>query len=220
MTEPSGESPEKRRRPVAVPAVALVAFTAFGVTALLGGLNEAPEEPEPLGQGAVLDQGLYSTRLVESRATVERAATRFDEDKHFVELVFDVTNKGDETRSVGIPAQQPEQAYLSDNFASSLLRINPAFGKEAGPFTFVRAKGGDTQQLHPGVTSQVIVRYRLQEGRRPPEKISFEMASFEFAPDFNNELPRWKMIATEAGDSYLPEVKARVTLPVKKGGAA
>ncbi|WP_146615976.1 hypothetical protein [Nonomuraea aridisoli] len=220
MTEPSGESPEKRRRPVAVPAAALVAFTAFGVTALLGGLNEAPEEPEPLGQGAVLDQGLYSTRLVESRVTVERAATRFDEDKHFVELVFDVTNKGDETRSVGIPAQKLEQAYLSDSFAGSLLKINPSFGEKAVPFTFVRTKGGDSQQLHPGVTSQVIVRYRLEGDRRPPEKISFEMASFELTTGFNNELPRWQMVATEAGDSYLPEVKARVTLPVKKGGAA
>ncbi|MFC7590337.1 hypothetical protein ACFQYP_46555 [Nonomuraea antimicrobica] len=71
MTEPTGGSTDRPRRPVVVPAIALVAATALGITALLGGLSEATEEPDPLGQGAVLDQGLYSTKFVESRVKVE-----------------------------------------------------------------------------------------------------------------------------------------------------
>ncbi|MFB9626917.1 hypothetical protein [Nonomuraea helvata] len=220
MTEPSGASSDKPRRPVVVPAIALVAFTAVGITALLGGLSEAADEPEPLGQGAVLDQGLYSTRFVESRVAVERAKTQFDEDKRFVELVFDVTNQGDETFSVGLPADKIEQAFTSNAFAASLLNISPAFDKEAGPFAYALAKGGQTRQLQPGMASQVIVRYELKDNERPPDRISMDVASFELEPEFGSNIPVWKMVAEEVGDKWIPEVKARVTLTVKKGDTA
>lgn len=220
MTEPSGASSNKPRRPVVVPAFALVAFTAVGITAMLGGLREAPDEPDPLGQGAVLDQGLYSTKFVESRVTVERATSVVDEDKRFVELVFDVTNKGDETAQVGLPAQKIEQAFAMTSFASSLVKITPAFDKEAGPFTFARAKGGETRQLQPDMASQVIVRFRLKPGEQPPAKISLDVASFELQAGANDNVPRWQMVAQEVGDKWIPEIKARVTLNVKKGDAA
>ncbi|MEQ4714809.1 hypothetical protein [Nonomuraea sp. B19D2] len=220
MTEPSGASSDKPRRPVVVPAVALVAFTAVGITALLGGLSEAPDEPEPLGQGAVLDQGLYSTKFVESRVTVERAKTQFEEDKRFVELVFDVTNQGDKTFSVGLPAQKLEQAFSLDSFAASLLNITPAFDKDAGPFAFAQAKGNESRQLQPGVTSQVIVRYRLKDDEQPPDRITMDVASFEEEPQFGSNDLAWRMVAKEVGDKWLPEIKARVTLTVKKGDAA
>ncbi|MGN9841560.1 hypothetical protein ACTMTI_25875 [Nonomuraea sp. H19] len=220
MTEPSGGSSDKPRRPVVVPAVALVAFTAIGITALLGGLSEAPEEPEALGQGAVFDQGRFSTKFVESRVKVQKAEFDFEEDKRFVELVFDVTNKGEETAAVGLPPQKLEQAFTGDSFAGSLVKIAPAFPEGTGPFVFAQAKGGETKQLHPGVTSQVIVRYQLKGNAQPPEKITLDVASFEFEPDFNSNTPRWQLIAKEAGENILPEIKARVTLPVKKGDAA
>ncbi|MFI7641066.1 hypothetical protein [Nonomuraea sp. NPDC049400] len=220
MTEPSGASSDKPRRPVVVPAVALVAFTAVGITALLGGLSEAPDEPEPLGQGAVLDQGLYSTKFVESRVTVERAKTQFEEDKRFVELVFDVTNQGDKTFPVGLPAQKVEQAFALDGFAASLLNINPAFDKAAGPFAFAQAKGNESRQLQPGVTSQVIVRYRLKDDEQPPDRITMDVASFEEERQFGSNDLAWKMVAKEMGDKWIPEIKARVTLTVKKGDAA
>ncbi|MFI7222824.1 hypothetical protein ACIBO5_06330 [Nonomuraea angiospora] len=221
MTEPSGASSDKPRRPVVVPAIALVAFTAVGITALLGGLSEAPEEPEALGPGSVLDQGLYATKFVESRVTVERAESQFDEDKRFVELVFEVTNKGDQTYQVGLPPMKLEQAYMSDSFAGSLVKIAPAFPKEAGPFTFAQARGGETRQLHPGVTSQVILRYRLKDNEQPPEKVTVDVASFEYKPGFNSNTPRWQMVTKENLKTmkFDPKIKARVSLAVKKGDA-
>ncbi|TDE18903.1 hypothetical protein E1295_48045 [Nonomuraea mesophila] len=220
MTEPSGGSSERPRRPVVVPAIALTAFTAVGITALLGGLREAPEEPEALGQGAVIDQGQFTTKVVESRVTVERAQSRFQEDKRFVDVIFDVRNNGDETASVGSPPQKLETAFTLASFAGSLIKIDPAFPEDAGPNTFAQGKGGTTRQLHPGVTSQVVLRYRLKDTDPPPKQITLDVASFEWEPDFNNVTPRWKMVATEAGDKWLPEIKARVTLPVKEGDGA
>ncbi|MEW9554495.1 hypothetical protein [Nonomuraea sp. NPDC050783] len=216
MTEPSGGSTEKPRRPVVVPAIALVTLTAVGVVALLGGLNEAPEAPKPLGQGAVLDQGMYSTRFVESRVKVEKAQSTFDQDKRFVELVFDVTNKGDETAMVGMPPEKITSAFSTTSFAGSLVNITPAFDKEAGPFTFGLVKGDETQQLQPDVPTQVIVRYRLKENERPPEKITFDVASFEEGTSFLSGTPTWEMVSKQVGDKYYPEIKARVTLPVKQ----
>ncbi|MEU1386156.1 MULTISPECIES: hypothetical protein [unclassified Nonomuraea] len=222
MTEPSGGD-TRPTRPVAVPIVALVAVTAIGITALLGGLNEAPDKgPDLLGQGATLDQGRYSTRFVESRVKVERAKTQFDEDKRFVELVFEVTNKGDETSSVGVPPDpaKPDKAWLGMSFADSLVSISPKFPKESGPFVYALNKGDETRQLHPGVTSQVLVRYRLGATERPPDKITLDVATFEYAPGFEDERLRWQMVAEEKEDKFYPEVKARVTLPVKAGEGA
>ncbi|MEU6718813.1 hypothetical protein ABZ897_45735 [Nonomuraea sp. NPDC046802] len=219
MTEPSGGSTDKPRRPVVVPAVALVAIAALGITALLGGLSEATEEPEALGPGAVLDQGLYDTKIVASRVTVEKAESQFDKDKRFVELIFDVTNKGDATMAVGAPVAKPEQAPSRTAFAASLIKITPAFSQEAGPFSFARVKGGESRQLQPGVPNQVVVRYELQPSEQPPEKISFDMSSFVEEEQFLNRIPTWQMDSTEAGDKVLPVIKARVTLPVEKGEA-
>lgn len=221
MTEPSGGS--RPKRPVAVPGVALVAVTAIGITALLGGLNEAPDPaPDALGQGAVLDQGRYSTRFVESHVKVEKAQTRFDEDKRFLELVFDVTNKGDATAPVGLPPDpdKPQYAYLGDSFASSLVNMTPKFSKDAGPFVFAVDKGDQTRQLHPGVASQVIVRYELGKTERPPDKVVLDVSAFEYVPGFEDQTLRWQMVSKSVGDKNYPEIKARVTLPVKAGEGA
>ncbi|TMR88388.1 hypothetical protein [Nonomuraea basaltis] len=220
MTEPSGDSTETPRRPVVVPAVSLVALTAVGITALLGGLNETPDAPEPLSLNVVVDQGRFSTKFIGSRVTVEKGEFDFDEDKRFVELVMDVTNKGDETAPVGLPPQKFEQAHVSDSFAGSMVKITPAFPKEAGPFVFARAKGGETRQLHPGVTTQVIVRYRLKENEQPPEKIVVDLAKYEYEPDFLSDVPRWKMVTDEVGDKFVAEIEYRVTMPVEKGDTA
>ncbi|MEV5496761.1 hypothetical protein AB0M50_15335 [Nonomuraea fuscirosea] len=218
MTEPSGGSTDKPRRPVVVPAIALTAFTVVGITALLGGLSEAPDEPEPLSQGAVLDQGRYSTKFVGSRVTVEKGQFDWEEDKRFVELVFDVVNLGDDTSGIGMPPEKPESAVTSGDFAGSLIKISPAFPKDAGPFTFVRVKGGESRQLHPGVQSEVILRYRLKENEQPPEKITLDVGSFEYSADPVAALPYWSLASKEVGDRQMPEIKARVVLPVKKEG--
>ncbi|SEH00418.1 hypothetical protein SAMN05444920_116153 [Nonomuraea solani] len=220
MTEPSGESTDKPRRPVVVPAVALVAFTGVGITALLGGLGQAPELPEPQKQGVVVDQGRYSTEFVEARVTVEPAKTDFEEDKRFVEMVFDVTNQGDDTASIGMPPETFEKAFTGTSFAGSLVRITPAFGKDAGPFTFGLAKDGETRQLHPGVATKVIVRYQLKDTDQPPKEITLDVASFEQSPSFLSGISEWRMVSDEKNDKVLPEVTARVTLPVQGGDGA
>jgi hypothetical protein len=217
MTEPSGGSSDKPRRPVVVPAIGLVALTGIGITALLGGLNEVPDDPDLLGQGAVLDQGRYETKFVESRVTVQKAQSIIDEDKRFVELIFDVTNKGDETTPLGLPPETPEKGFALQTFAGSLLKITPAFPKESGPFVFVQTKDGESRQLHPGVKSQVIVRYRLQENEQPPDKITIDVGEFEEDENLGG-VPKWQMVTDEKGDKFIPEIKARVTLPVKKDG--
>ncbi|QYC38337.1 hypothetical protein Nocox_03540 [Nonomuraea coxensis DSM 45129] len=220
MTEPSGGGGERQGRPVVVPAIALVALTALGIIALLGGLDEAPDAPKPLGQGAVLDQGMYMTKFVESRVKVEKAEFSFDDDKRFVELVFDVTNKTDETARVGMPPEQPERAFALTSFAGSLVRISPAFSKESGPFTFALLKGDESQQLQPDVPTQVVVRYRLKAGERPPDKVTIDVASFEEGTSFLNAAPQWEMVSEQVGEKFLPEIKARVTLPVRQEAGA
>jgi hypothetical protein len=227
MTEPSGGNTDRPRRPVVVPAIALTALTAVGITALLGGLDEAPDEPKPLGRGAVLDQGRYSTKFVESRLAVEKADNDFDEDKRYVELLFDVTNTSEETSQVGLPPDKIDTAWTASSFAGSLIKITPTFPKgvkatpfpkDAGPFAFVRAKGGgESQQLHPGVVSHVVVRYKLQDGQQPPDKMTLDVGSFEFNANPINAVPYWSMVSQEVGDKFLPEVTARVVLPVEKG---
>ncbi|MEU8251290.1 hypothetical protein [Nonomuraea sp. NPDC048916] len=220
MTEPSGGR-DKPRRPVAVPALALVAVTVIGVTALLGGLDEAPDPPpQQLGPGSVLDQGRYSTRFVESRVRVEKAESRFAEHKRFVELVFDVTNLGDETTPVGLPPAKPEHSGLGVSFADSLVKITPEFSEDAGPFVFALSKDDETRQLHPGVTTKVIVRYRLEDTEQPPEKMTLDVAAFRYAAGFQDPTERWGMITKPVGGRSVPEVKARVTLPVREGAGA
>ncbi|MGW7484052.1 hypothetical protein ACWGH8_36385 [Nonomuraea muscovyensis] len=219
MTEPSDGS-DRQGRPVVVPALGLVAVTAIGVTALMGGLREAPDEPPALAKGAVLDQGRYSTRFVQSRVRVVPGDSPFSEDRRFVELVFEVTNKGDETTSVGLPPTKEEHAAFGESFASSLVKISPAFPADAGPSVFAVAKGGETRQLHPGVKSTVIVRYRLGAGDKPPAKFTLDVAGFAYEPGFNDPTERWQKVTEEAAGKIVPEVKARVTLPVEEGEPA
>ncbi|WP_113702656.1 hypothetical protein [Nonomuraea lactucae] len=218
MTDPSGS--DKPRRPVVVPALALLAVTALGITSLLGGLNEAPDAPPGLGKGALLDQGRYSTRFVGSRVRVEPATSQLGEDRRFVELVFEVTNRGDETTPVGLPPSRPEHAAFGATFASSLVKISPAFPPDSGPFVFAVAKGGETGQLHPGVRSTVIVRYRLKDGEQPPDKVTLDVSEFEYTAGFNDTSERWQKVTAEEDGKLVPEIKARVTLPVEGGASA
>lgn len=219
MTEaPAGSS--EHRRPVVVPVIALLTVTVVGIVALLGGLEEVDVQPKTLSQGAVLDQGLYSTRFVEARVTVEKGELTFEEDKRFVEMVFDVTNLGDETMHVGMPPAKPDQAGFGSSFANSLVRITPAIKEDKGPFTFALAEEDQTNQLHPGTTTKVVVRYRLDAGERPPEQVTLDVAAFAYEPGFQDETVRWQMITEQAGEKWVPTVQAKVTLPVKTGGSA
>ncbi|MFF0309209.1 hypothetical protein ACFYSC_17410 [Streptosporangium sp. NPDC004379] len=209
MTSPPGAA-ARRRRPVAVPIAVLVAAAGLGITAALGGLGEAPDDPpRRLGPGAVLDQGEFTTRFVESRTTV-RPGRYGGPDKRYLEVVFRVTNKGDETTGVGAPGQGGKPGYL---FAGSLLRMTPELGGDFGPDVFVEGDGVPGRQLHPGMESTVVVRYELPEGRRAPERVLLDVGAFEHPEGFTQDIG-WLLVKKD--DDGPPAVAAQVTLPVRK----
>ncbi|GAA0947312.1 hypothetical protein [Nonomuraea longicatena] len=214
MTAPSGEH-DRPKRPVVVPVIGLVLATAAGVTALLGGLNEVPDAPPQLAKGAVLDQGQFKTRFVDAVVSTQRAPQPAEPDRRFLEVTFDVTNQGERTAAVGIPPQRPESAFSGTTFAGSLVKITPGFAPESGPFVFALSEGVESRQLHPGVATTVVLRYRLEPEVKVPDKIVFDVAGFEYTAGFQDPDLNWRMVSTEeAENTFVPEVKAQVTLPV------
>jgi hypothetical protein len=217
MTEPTGGR-DRPKRPVAVPALALVALTATGITALLGGLDQSPEDPpRQLKPGQSLDQGQFETTFVESKVTVERAANEFAEDKRFVDVVFHVTNKTDETISVGSMPNDKGNGY---SFGGSLLKMNPQI-KTQLPQMFVLSKGVQSTQLHPGVASTVVARFELDAAAKPPAQVTFELGVYENVENPFTGESLW-LLPTEGGfldTAEVEEVAATVTLPVKQEGA-
>ncbi|WP_336208524.1 hypothetical protein [Nonomuraea sp. LPB2021202275-12-8] len=218
MTEPSGGS-DKAKRPVAVPVIGLVALTAIGITVLLGGLDERPDSPPPqLKPGDSLDQGQFETQFVESKLTVERAKSPFTDDKRFVDVVFKVTNKTDETISVGSLPYDKSRGY---SFGGSLLKMDPPIKSKYGPRMFVDSKGVESVQLHPAVPATVIARFELEGAARPPEQVTFDVGVYEKAENPLTGESLW-LLPTEGGflgKAETKEVAAKVTLPVKPEGA-
>ncbi|MEV4097237.1 hypothetical protein [Streptosporangium saharense] len=209
MTSPSGGE-NRRRRPVAVPIAALVAATGLGVTAALGGLAEAPQEPpKQLGPGATVDQGEFTTTFVESR-TAFQPDTYGGAGKHFVEIVLKVTNKGDKTVQVGSPWYGKERGLL---FGAGLLKVTPEIKTPYGPLSSVATQGVPSQQLHPDVPSTVVIKYQLTEGQRAPQQVKLDVGTFEFNEGFSHELG-WVLVSEDP--SGPPTVAAQVTLPVRR----
>ncbi|NUO99454.1 MAG: hypothetical protein HOV96_31670 [Nonomuraea sp.] len=216
MTEPSGDS-SKPRRPVAVPIVALLAITALGITALLGGLNERPDPAPPqLKLGQVLDQGQFDTVFVESKVTFQPAENEFAKDKRFVDVVFKVTNKTDRTVSVGgLPSVKDKSKGFS--FGSTLLKVTPEIKSQYGPELFVLSKGVQSSQLQPGIQATVIARYELEGAAQPPKQLSYDVGAFELLTNPLDDGSNW-FLKSEQGaldDTSEEEVVAKITLPVK-----
>lgn len=236
MTEPSSGS-NKPKRPVVVPAIALVAATALGITALLGGLEDAPaKKPQALKVGELLDQGQFDTKVIESKVVLEKAATKFDEDKRFLELRFSVTNKGGRTTTVGALPDGKTSGY---GFAGTIRKMTPALkGGQFGPDVAVHSKGEKTSgQLQPGIASIVVVRYELDLTSPPPEQISLDFARLEEQESPMTETTGWtqeqsvtvtpnplsleglKAPLTGSGRPQMrrtPRVVATISLPVKQ----
>lgn len=192
MTEPSGGT-SKPKRPVVVPALALVAATGLGITALMGGLDQAPEQgPEQLAVGKLLDQGQFDTKVVESKVTLVKAENKFSKDKRFLDIVFNVTNKSDSTASAGLPPTK--QSKLGYGFAGTLRRIDPQIETQFGPSVFVQSKGAATSnQLQPGIPSTVVVRYELEGAAKAPDKVTLDLGGMVEAPSALTELTGWSL---------------------------
>ncbi|GAA2886328.1 hypothetical protein GCM10010517_50060 [Streptosporangium fragile] len=88
-----------------VPLAVSVVVTGLGITAAPGGFGEAPDRPPPQpGPGAAPDQGRFSTAFVRYR-TVTVPDVYGGPPKHFAEIEFEVTGKGDGTATVATTAR-------------------------------------------------------------------------------------------------------------------
>ncbi|WP_219462176.1 hypothetical protein [Nonomuraea rhizosphaerae] len=217
MREPTGGS-SRPKRPVVVPALGLVAVTALGITALLGGLDERPDPaPEQLKTGQPLDQGEFETEFVEAKTTLEPAKNQFGKDRRYVDVVVKVTNKTDQTIFVGGPIS--DRGYGS-GFGGTVLRTTPQINSKVKPEFFAMTAGTRSSQLHPDLPTTVIARYELEEGAQPPAQVALELGRYE---DLENRLTGVHTWLLETKYGYLDKafqnkVVARITLPVKPEG--
>ncbi|WP_327043567.1 hypothetical protein OG320_17350 [Microbispora sp. NBC_01189] len=214
----SSPSGGRRRRPVLVPVASALAVVGIGVTAAFGGLRDAPDKPPPTASpGDTIDQGRFRTQFIKAIDTTE--AGGFGGVKRYLELVVKVTNMGDETASVGMVPQPGKGFSQTGTFAGSLLRTRPEMKSEYGPRASVLSYGIESQQLHPGITTTVVVKYELQPTATAPDEISLDLGTFENEPlGFRDQTRNWLLKGEYEDDDgpFEPEVATRISLPVRK----
>ncbi|MEU7693085.1 hypothetical protein OHB01_15290 [Microbispora hainanensis] len=208
----------RRRRPVLVPVATALAVVGIGVTAALGGFEEAPEKPPPtVSPGDVIDQGQFHTQFIKAIDTTEKGD--FDTERRYLELVLKVTNMGTETASVGVMPEPGKGFHQSTTFASSLLRTRPEIKTKYGPDVAVLSLGVESHQLQPGITTTVVVKYELEPTAIAPSEISLDVGSFAYETvGMRDQTHYWFLVGeNEDGEGdFEPDVAARITLPVRK----
>ncbi|XVQ87009.1 hypothetical protein ACQP2K_06210 [Microbispora siamensis] len=211
----------RRRRPVLVPVALALAVVGIGVTAAFGGLKEAPEKPpSTVSPGDTIDQGQFHTQFIKAIDTTEKGD--FGTDKRYLELVLKVTNMGRKTASVGIMPEPGKGFSRSTTFASSLLRTRPEIKTKYGPQVSVFSLGVESQQLHPGITTTVVVKYDLEPTATAPSEISLDVGSFVYEElGLRDQTHDWWLAGEYENDdgAYVPDVAAQITLPVRKESA-
>ncbi|GIH91202.1 hypothetical protein Psi01_18320 [Planobispora siamensis] len=199
-----------------MPLTALVIATVLGITAAFGGFAEAAKRPPSrLGPGAVVDQKLFTTKFVTAR-TVFQPDVYGGDGKNFVEIELEVTNKGDKTESVGTPGYGGKQGLL---YGRSILKVTPEIKSELGPIAMIPDEGVVSRQLHPGMTSTVVIRYELAEGQEAPPSLQLDVGTFD--PDWESFTGAEFGLTLETdgdGEKAPPKVEAQVVLPVQRGG--
>ncbi|MEZ0073027.1 hypothetical protein [Planotetraspora sp. GP83] len=214
MTSPPRGS--RRRRPVLVPVASALGATGLGVTALFGGLKDAPEEPAPkVAQGQVIDQGQFRTQFIKAIDTTEK--DDFGGSKRYLELVLKVTNKGDKTTYVGtVPAPGGKFSPIG-GFAGSLLRTKPEIKTKYGAQASVISYGIKSQQLHPGITTTVVVKYELEPSATAPTEITVDVGRFSYESfGLRDQTHYWELVSDDKQDTFVPAVAAQVSLPVRQ----
>ncbi|MEU6410988.1 hypothetical protein [Microbispora sp. NPDC046933] len=208
----------RRRRPVLVPVALALAVVGVGVTAAFGGFTEAQEKPPPtVSPGDTIDQGQFRTQFIKAIDTTEKGD--FGDTKRYLELVLKVTNMGENTASVGLMPEPGKGFSRSTTFASSLLRTRPEIKTKYGPKISVLSLGIESQQLHPGITTTVVVKYDLEPTATAPPEISLDVGSFVYEElGLRDQTHDWWLSGELKDDkgSFEPEVAARITLPVRK----
>ncbi len=216
MTSPSHGI--RRRRPVLVPVAAALAAAGVGVTAAFGGLNEAPpKKPVQVAPGQAIDQGQFRTELLEAIDTIEQG--EFGTARRILEITIKVTNLGKATTSVGLLPEPgkaiPEIPY---SFAGSLLRVEPEIKSKYGADVSVLSYGIKSRQLHPGITTTVVVKYELEPTATVPPEIRVDVGRLVYAPHGTlDQTHYWRLVGEEDKDGeFTPTVAARVSLPVRQ----
>ncbi|WP_182908827.1 hypothetical protein [Microbispora sp. H13382] len=211
----------RRRRPVLVPVASALAVVGIGVTAAFGGFAEAPEKPPAtVSPGDTIDQGQFHTQFIKAIDTTEKGD--FGTTKRYLELVLKVANMGKETTSVGVMPEPGKGFSQSTTFASSLLRTRPEIKTKYGPQVSVLSLGVESHQLHPGITTTVVVKYDLEPTATVPPEISLDVGSFEYDKIGLRDQTHYWLLKGERKDGegpFEPEVTARITLPVRKESA-
>ncbi|MFI6293525.1 hypothetical protein ACIBEJ_18180 [Nonomuraea sp. NPDC050790] len=218
MTEPSG-APSTPTRPVVVPAIGLVILTTLGITALLGGLNTAPDKPPPqIAAGQKMDQGLYETEFVEAKVTLQRGANRFAEDRRYLDILFKVTNKSDATIPTGVGASASGEG---SGFAKTLIKVTPEIKSEWGAQAFIPSGESKSSQLHPGVPSNVTVRYELDKAATAPTEVALSLSKLEEVESILQGTPMWMPVSKEDPFTQKRAVQVLYTIkaPVKQEDA-
>ncbi|WP_157530029.1 hypothetical protein [Microtetraspora niveoalba] len=216
MTSSPRDARRRRRRPVLVPVALAVIAAGIGVTAIFGGLKEAPEEPPPTARpGETVDQGAFHTQFIKAVDTVER--NEFGRTKRYLNLVLKVTNMGDETASVGVAHEPGRPWSVFSGLAGSLLAIEPKVGQEPSPRVHVLSYGVKSQQLHPGITTTVVVQYELDPGAVAPDSVTLDVGRFVYQEiGMRDQGNAWQLEMKEDSDPAVPVVATRITLPVRQ----
>ncbi|MFE0146177.1 hypothetical protein ACFWY5_03495 [Nonomuraea sp. NPDC059007] len=219
MTEPSG-APSTPKRPVVVPAIGLVILTTLGITALLGGLNTAPDKPPPqMGAGQKIDQGLYETEFVEAKITVQRGPGEFAEDRRYLDILFKVTNKSDTTITTGAGSSA---TGAGSGFAGTLIKMTPEIKSKWGAQAFIPSgEDGKSSQLHPGVPSNVTVRYELEKAAQAPPEVALSLSKLEESKNPISGTTMWMPVDKEDPFTRKRAVEVLYTIkaPVKQEAA-
>ncbi|MCC5579681.1 hypothetical protein IMZ11_29040 [Microtetraspora sp. AC03309] len=206
----------RRRRPVLVPVALAVIAAGIGVTAAFGGLKEAPDEPPPKAQpGEIVDQGEFRTQFIKAVDTVER--NEYGRTKRYLKLVLKVTNMGDTTASVGVIPQAGQSWSPFAGFAGALLRMTPQIKQEYGPEAHVLSYGVKSEQLHPGITTTVVVQYELEPAAVAPPSITLDVGRFVYEKvGLRDGTHYWQLEMEADADPAVPVVATQVTLPVRQ----
>ncbi|MFC0864592.1 hypothetical protein ACFHYQ_20075 [Sphaerimonospora cavernae] len=214
MTSPSHGT--RRRRPVLVPVAAALAAAGIGVTAALGGLKEAPpEKPPQLTPGQAIDQGQFRTEFLEAVDTTEQGS--FGMTKRYLEIFIKVTNLGKETTRVGLLPKPGKISEMPLSFAGSLLSVNPEIKSKYGADVFVLSYGIESRQLHPGITTTVVVKYELEPTATAPAEIRVDVGRlFYGALGIRDRTHYWQLVGEDKDGEFTPTVAAQVSLPVRQ----
>ncbi|MEV7966566.1 hypothetical protein AB0O34_11365 [Sphaerisporangium sp. NPDC088356] len=213
----------RRRRPILVPAVVLLAAASLGAVAALGGLREAPpEKPPRRAAGQEIDQDVFRTKIED--AVVHDVAFDADDPSAPKHTVLDLSLKIYNNAEVSVPL-----AYLEN----SLLRVVSRDGEKlmvpgsmpgAGDTwlydTTVPGDGAPSRLLPPKRTSSVVLRLRKQSSSETepgadqyPDLLDIDVGRYE---NHEDHLTGHRTAQLVRGDDDKPEIVAQVTLPVRR----